>query len=78
MRWQPALPFAFRVLVTAAGTTYAACAHPVPETGTVSPAQITASRQPRELLPDEQIQHVLNRLSFGPRPGDVEIIGGPP
>ena len=74
MRLQPALPFALRLFVTAAGTTYAACAHPAQETGTVSPAQIAASREPRELLPDEQIQHVLNRLAFGPRPGDVEKV----
>src|SRR5579872_2664155 len=28
--------------------------------------------QPRELLPDEQIQQVLNRLTFGAKPGDAE------
>lgn len=28
----------------------------------------------RELLPDEQVQHVLNRLGFGARPGDAEKI----
>ena len=27
-----------------------------------------------ELLPDEQIQQVLNRLTFGPRPGDAEKV----
>ena len=32
------------------------------------------STEPRELLPDEQVQQVLNRLSFGPRPGDVEKV----
>src|SRR5262245_12877182 len=25
----------------------------------------------RELLPEQQVQHVLNRLAFGPRPGDA-------
>ena len=30
--------------------------------------------QPRELLPDEQVQQVLNRLAFGPRPGDAEKV----
>ncbi len=25
----------------------------------------------RELSPDQQVEHVLNRLAFGPRPGDV-------
>ena len=32
------------------------------------------SSEPRELLPDEQVQQVLNRLSFGPRPGDAERV----
>ena len=30
--------------------------------------------QPRELLPDEQVQQVLNRLTFGARPGDAERV----
>jgi uncharacterized protein (DUF1800 family) len=30
--------------------------------------------QSRELLPDEQIQHALNRLAFGARPGDIERV----
>lgn len=33
-----------------------------------------ASPEPRELLPDEQVQQVLNRLAFGPRPGDAEKV----
>ncbi len=33
-----------------------------------------ALAQARELLPDEQVQQVLNRLAFGPRPGDVERV----
>jgi uncharacterized protein (DUF1800 family) len=33
-----------------------------------------AAQQARELLPDEQIQQVLNRLTFGPRPGDAEKV----
>lgn len=33
-----------------------------------------SSTEPRELLPDEQVQQVLNRLSFGPRPGDAEKV----
>ena len=32
------------------------------------------SSEPRELLPDEQVQQVLNRLTFGPRPGDLEKV----
>jgi uncharacterized protein (DUF1800 family) len=34
----------------------------------------TATQQPGDLLPDEQIQQVLNRLTFGPRPGDAEKV----
>ena len=32
------------------------------------------SSELRELLPDEQVQQVLNRLSFGARPGDAERV----
>src|SRR5690348_1765335 len=41
-----------------------------------SPAQMIsyASPEPRELLPDEQVQQVLNRLTFGPRPGEAEKV----
>src|SRR5438128_138979 len=28
----------------------------------------------REQTADEQVKHVLNRLAFGPRPGDVERV----
>ncbi|HEV8447010.1 MAG TPA: DUF1800 domain-containing protein [Gemmatimonadaceae bacterium] len=37
-----------------------------------SPNSISAPQG--ELLPDEQIQQVLNRLTFGPRPGDAERV----
>jgi len=33
-----------------------------------------AGRFDRKLSPERQIIHVLNRLTFGPRPGDVEQI----
>jgi uncharacterized protein (DUF1800 family) len=39
-----------------------------------APASIAAgveSATPREQLPDQQVLQVLNRLAFGPRPGDV-------
>ena len=40
-----------------------------------SPARVQSGpQQPRDLLPDEQIQQVLNRLTFGPRPGDAEKV----
>jgi uncharacterized protein (DUF1800 family) len=32
------------------------------------------SSEPREQLPDEQVQQVLNRLSYGARPGDAEKV----
>lgn len=34
----------------------------------------TLPRDARELAPQEQAQHVLHRLAFGPRPGDVERV----
>jgi uncharacterized protein (DUF1800 family) len=34
----------------------------------------STAQQPNDLLPDEQIQQVLNRLAFGPRPGDAEKV----
>ncbi len=43
-----------------------------PATTTV--AQTTAAGQTGELLPDEQIQQVLNRLTFGARPGDADRV----
>jgi uncharacterized protein (DUF1800 family) len=33
-----------------------------------------AVSEPRELLPDEQVQQALNRLAFGARPGDAEKV----
>ncbi len=51
----------------------AACANQAQRTPAgLSPAETAA--QPRELLPDEQIEQVLNRLAFGPRPGDAEQV----
>ena len=38
------------------------------------PAVSAASPGPRELLPDEQVQQVLNRLAFGARPGEAEEV----
>ena len=41
----------------------------------VSPASPALPQmESHELLPDEQIQQALNRLGFGPRPGDVERV----
>ena len=35
------------------------------------PLAVVAPSEPREQTADQQVQHVLNRLGFGPRPGDV-------
>jgi uncharacterized protein (DUF1800 family) len=35
---------------------------------------VVPASEPRELLPDQQVQQVLNRLAFGARPGDVEKV----
>jgi uncharacterized protein (DUF1800 family) len=59
------------VLVVAGVATVAGCASangaPVPGT-----APLTAEASARELTPDEQARHVLDRLAFGARPGDIE------
>jgi uncharacterized protein (DUF1800 family) len=56
----------------------AACAAAPAVEQSVRPAPVTqhayASAEPRDLLPDEQVQQVLNRLAFGPRPGDAERV----
>src|ERR1041384_3774402 len=39
-----------------------------------APPTVTSPANQGELLPDEQIQQVLNRLTFGPRPGDAEKV----
>ncbi len=41
-----------------------------------APFGVDATSEPREQTADEQIQHVLNRLAFGPRPGDVATVRG--
>jgi uncharacterized protein (DUF1800 family) len=38
---------------------------------TRSPLVVVAPTEPREQTADQQVQQVLNRLGFGPRPGDV-------
>ena len=39
-----------------------------------APTMRFSATDQRELLPDEQIQHVLNRLAYGPRPGDAATL----
>src|SRR5438067_5038769 len=62
------------ISVGLAGLALAACSSGTPLPASMGPSpvvQAVVSAEPRELLPDEQIQQVLNRLGFGPRPGDV-------
>lgn len=41
---------------------------------TAKPAKGTTASTAREQTADQQVQHVLNRLAFGPRPGDAERV----
>src|ERR1051325_5157274 len=52
----------------------AACGAQSSKPSTPSPAVSVASSQSQELLPDEQVQQALNRLTFGARPGDAEKV----
>lgn len=54
----------------------AACAAPAAHVSTESvpasaPFIVVSPTEPREQTADQQVQQVLNRLAFGPRPGDV-------
>jgi uncharacterized protein (DUF1800 family) len=56
-----------------------ACATPVAhQPAAVSPAAspliVVPPSEPREQTADQQVQQVLNRLGFGPRPGDVQRV----
>lgn len=44
--------------------------------GTAPAPQLSTALAVREQTADQQIQHVLNRLAFGPRPGDVAAVRG--
>src|SRR5580704_9699374 len=46
----------------------------VPAWTTKKKAEVYAKRFQEKLTKDEQVLHVLDRLTFGPRPGDVEIV----
>jgi uncharacterized protein (DUF1800 family) len=49
----------------------ACAAQPGLSPAAAAPLQQTASLEAREQTADQQVQQVLNRLGFGPRPGDV-------
>ena len=42
-----------------------------PSAGALAPLIVVAPTEPREQTADQQVQQVLNRLGFGPRPADV-------
>src|SRR5580692_290546 len=46
----------------------------VPAWTTKKKAEVDAKRFQEKLTKDEQVLHALDRLTFGPRPGDVEIV----
>jgi uncharacterized protein (DUF1800 family) len=55
-----------------------ACAHPSIDGAARAPTAAAdiarAANEGRELTADQQVAHVLNRLTFGPRPGDAEHV----
>ena len=66
-RATPMLPVA--LLLVAACTTNAG--RTMSGAATRAPLIVVAATEPREDSADQQVQQVLNRLGFGPRPGDV-------
>jgi len=46
----------------------------VPAWTTKKKSEVDAKRFQEKLTKDEQVLHALDRLTFGPRPGDVEIV----
>src|SRR5579864_8471092 len=46
----------------------------VPAWTTKKKSEVDAKRFQEKLTKDEQILHVLDRLTYGPRPGDVEAV----
>ena len=42
-----------------------------PSADELAPLAVEGPSEPREQTADQQVQHVLDRLGFGPRPGDV-------
>jgi uncharacterized protein (DUF1800 family) len=65
-----------RLSLTVVALVLAACSAGVAVSTQTHSAPVSAPAfavsEPRELLPDEQVQQVLNRLAFGARPGDAE------
>ena len=69
------------IAVAAAMASLAACGgrsparvEPAPQMSAMPLEQMPAETGPREQTADEQVNHVLSRLTFGPRPGDAEAV----
>jgi len=60
--------------LTACGGTPAAQVKPAPQLAAASRERMADETGPREQTADEQVNHVLSRLTFGARPGDVEAV----
>jgi uncharacterized protein (DUF1800 family) len=63
-----------RVLSFGAFAATAACGGKSPTHVAVAPEYAVAPIGPREQTADQQVNHALSRLTFGPRPGDVEEV----
>ena len=62
------------VLILAAALPAAGCAARYAPSAEMDAKEPTASAAPRELSADEQAAHVLDRLAFGARPGDLDRV----
>ena len=63
-----ALVLAVGLAVGLAGCATGSTSTPLP---TPTPVVVVLATEPREQTADQQVEHVLNRLGFGARPGDV-------
>jgi uncharacterized protein (DUF1800 family) len=63
-----------RLLSLSALAATAACGGKSPTHVAVAPEFAVAPVGPREQTADQQVNHALSRLTFGPRPGDVEKV----
>jgi uncharacterized protein (DUF1800 family) len=61
-------------LITACSGSPASQVEPAPRAAAAPPESAQIETGPREQTADEQVNHVLNRLTFGARPGDVEAV----
>ncbi len=66
LTWVPAVA---ALVACASGSTGPAAVRPAPSSSDPAPGPTI-----REQLPDQQVLQVLNRLAYGPRPGDVQRV----